>query len=251
VTVDLHHVLEGPPDAPVVLFSGSLGSDVTMWDDQAALAGRYRVLRIDHRGHGGSPVPDGPYSIDEMADDVLALLDRLGLERVAYCGLSLGGMVGLALAIRAPERIERLVLACTSAHVPPAEMWLDRAASVRAEGMAAIAPATLGRWLTPPATQRDRLERMLLAVPPEGYAGACEAIAAHDLRDRVGAIRAPTLAIAATEDPATPPAHLEALRDAIPGARLEVLSGTAHLANVDSPEAFNAALERFLERSID
>jgi 3-oxoadipate enol-lactonase/4-carboxymuconolactone decarboxylase len=250
VTVELHHRLEGPAGAPVVVLSASLGTTLEMWDDQvAALAGRFRVLRYDHRGHGSSPVPPGPYTVDDLAADALALLDRLRIERVAWCGLSLGGMVGMALALSAPQRIERLVLACTSARLGPPEMWAERAATARTQGMDPLVPAALERWLTPaaPMEASARLDVMLRAMPPEGYAAGCEALAAHDLRGRLGAIQAPTLVIAAADDPATPPAHLEAVAAEIPGARLHVLERGRHLVNVERPDAFNRLLLGFLD----
>ena len=153
MSVEVHHRLEGPEGAPVVVFANSLGTTLEMWDAQAAaLAGRYRVLRFDLRGHGRSPVPPGPYTVGDLADDALALLDRLGIERVSFCGLSLGGTIGMTLAVRAPERLERLVLCCTALEFKPPEQWLERAATVRAEGMDAIAPAGMERWFTPAAT---------------------------------------------------------------------------------------------------
>jgi 3-carboxy-cis,cis-muconate cycloisomerase len=244
------HRVEGPAGAPVVVFSSSLGTTLEMWDPQvAALAGRFRVVRYDHRGHGSSPVPPGPYTIEELAGDALALLDRLGTERVTWCGLSLGGMVGMSLALRAPERFERLVLCCTSAHLGPPEMWAERAATARGQGIGPLAPAALGRWFTPTAADDTvaRFDAMLRATPPDGYAAGCEAIAGHDLRGRLGAIRAPTLVIAADDDPSTPLPHLAAIRDEIPGARLEVIEHARHLVNVERPEAFTRALLGFLE----
>jgi 3-oxoadipate enol-lactonase/4-carboxymuconolactone decarboxylase len=250
MSVELNYRLEGPDGAPVVVFAGSLGTNLAMWDDQAAaFAGTHRVLRYDHRGHGDSPVPPGPYTIDDLADDALALLDRLRFERVAFCGLSLGGAVGMTLALRAPERIERLVLCSTSRFFAPTEQWAERAATVRADGIEAIAPAVLERWLTPsaPPEMVARLYSILRSAPAEGYAACCEAIAGHDLRGALGAVRAPALAIAGAHDPVTPPAELEAIAAEIPGARLHVLGGAAHIANVEQPEAFNEALAAFLE----
>jgi 3-oxoadipate enol-lactonase / 4-carboxymuconolactone decarboxylase len=249
VTVALHHRLEGPAGAPVVVLAASLGATLEIWDAQvAALAPHYRVLRYDHRGHGGSPVPDGPYAMADLAADALALLDELGVETVTWCGLSLGGMVGMRLALDAPQRIGRLVLCCTSAYLEPIAGWTERAATVRASGVGAIAASVLGRWLTPaaPPELAERLGAMLRATPAEGYAGCCEAIAGHDVRAALAAVQAPTLAVAAADDPATPPAELEAIRDAIPGARLARLERAAHLANVERPDAFNAALLGFL-----
>jgi 3-oxoadipate enol-lactonase len=240
MSVAVHHRLDGPEDAPVLVLSNSLGTTHAMWDDQLpALAERFRVLRYDMRGHGDSPVPPGPYSIDDLGGDVLALLDRLGLERASFCGLSIGGMTGMWLAARAPERVERLAVCCTSAHLPGD--WHERAATVRAEGVAAVADAALGRWLTPGFRERrpdvvERLRRMLLGTDAEGYASSCEAIAAMDLRSELGSIRAPTLVIAAEDDPATPPEHGRLIEASVPDARLVVVPDARHLANVERAE---------------
>lgn len=246
-TVALHHLLEGPDDAPVLVMANSLGTTLRMWDEQApALREHFRLLRYDHRGHGGSPVPPGPYRIDDLGRDVLALLDRLELERVLFCGLSIGGMVEMWLASEAPERVERLVLCCTSARVAP-DVYDSRARTVRAEGVGAVADAVLERWFTP-AFHEERPDvvewagRMLRGTPAEGYAGCCEAIRDMDLRSRLGEIRALTLVIAGADDPAIPPDHAELLRDSIPEARLEVIPGAAHLANVEQPEALTTAI---------
>ena len=175
-TVEVHHLLEDPEEAPVLVLSNSLGTTLGMWDEQApALNERFRLLRYDHRGHGGSPVPPGPYKIEDLGRDVLALLDRLGVERFSFCGLSIGGMVGMWLAGEAPERVERLVLCCTSARFAP-ETFDSRARTVRAEGVSAIADAVVERWLTPAlhTSRPDVVEwarRMLLDTPAEGYAG--------------------------------------------------------------------------------
>jgi 3-oxoadipate enol-lactonase / 4-carboxymuconolactone decarboxylase len=252
VSVEVHHQLEGPDDAPVVMLANSLGTTLEMWDDQAAaLADRYRVLRFDMRGHGLSPVPPGPYTVDELADDALALLDRLGIRRVMFCGLSLGGAVGMTIAARAPERLERLVLCCTALEFGPASQWHDRAATARSEGMDAIAPAGVERWLTPaaPADVRQRFDAMLRAQPPDGYAACCEAIAALDLRGQMTGVRLPTLTIAGDDDPVTPPAKLEAIRAEIAGARDEVIPGARHIANAEHPAFFTHVLAGFLAES--
>ena len=249
MTVALHHVIEGPDEAPVVVLAGSLGTTHAMWDEQAAvLAGEFRVVRYDHRGHGGSPAPPGPYTIDGLADDVLALLDALEIERAAFVGLSLGGAVAMATALRAPDRIERLALCSTAARFGPPEGWVERAATVRERGVEAVAPAVLERWLTPaaPAAMRERLEAMLLATNPESYAACCEAIAGHDVRGRLGGLRLPVLAIAGGDDPATPPDWLEAVAGEVPGARLHVIDGARHIANVEFAPAFTRTLAAFL-----
>lgn len=246
--VAVHAVAEGPEDAPVVLLMGSLGSTLGMWDAQVpALAERFRVVRYDTRGHGRSPVPDGPYALDDLVDDAVALLDRLGVRSAAVVGLSLGGMTAMRLAIRDPERVSRLALLCTSAALGPASAWHERAATVRAEGTGAVAPTVVGRWLTEAGRAADpertaALERMVAATPSEGYAACCEAIAAMDLRDDLPGISAPTVAIAGADDPSTPPAHLRDIVAAVPGSRLVVLPGAAHLANIEQSDAVNTAL---------
>jgi 3-oxoadipate enol-lactonase len=243
--VELHHRLDGPDDAPVLMLSNSLGTNLAMWEDQlAALAGRFRVLRYDQRGHGRSPATPGPYTMAELAADALDLLDRLELERVSFCGVSLGGMTGMWLAINSPERLERLALCCTSAHLPPREMWTERAATVRAHGIEAVVDAQLERWFTPALAELrpealERTRQALLDTPAEGYAGCCEAIAAHDLRGELGAIRTPTLVLAAAADPATPPEHGRLIAAGIGGARLVVLEQGRHLAAVERPEEFS------------
>jgi 3-oxoadipate enol-lactonase len=245
--VDLHHLLEGPKDAPVLVLSNSLGTTLAMWDEQApALSERFRLLRYDHRGHGGSPVPPGPYTIEDLGRDVLVLLDWLEAERVSFCGLSIGGIVGMWLAGEAPERVERLVLCCTSARFPP-DTFDSRARTVRADGVDAIADAVVERWFTP-AFLEGRPEvvewarRMLLETPAEGYAGCCEAVRDADLGDRLGTISAPTLVIAGADDPAAPPDRAELIRASIPDASLEVIPDAAHLANIEQPEAITQAI---------
>jgi 3-oxoadipate enol-lactonase/4-carboxymuconolactone decarboxylase len=249
VSVAVHHLLEGPDGAPVVMLSNSLGTTLEMWDDQAvALGDRYRVLRFDTRGHGRSPIPPGPYTVDDLADDALELLDHLGIERVAFCGLSLGGAIGMTLALKAPERLERLILCSTTMEFGPPDGWHDRARTARTEGMGAIAPAGLERWFTPdaPADVREKFDAMLRSADPEGYASCCEAIAAFDLRGRLGGVRIPTLTIAATGDPVTPPDKLAAIAAEIPGARSVVIDAARHIVNAEKPEFVTPALTAFL-----
>lgn len=247
-SVEPHHLLEGPEGAPVLVMANSLGTTLSMWDEQAhALRERFRLLRYDHRGHGGSPVPPGPYGIGDLGRDVLALLDRLGVERFSFCGLSIGGLVGMWLASEISERVESLVLCCTAARFAPPEQWDERAKTVRAEGLGAIADAVLERWFTPPFREGrpevvEWAGQMLRNIPPEGYAGCCEAIRDADLRGRLGAISARTLVIAGSEDPAAPVKQAEFIRDAVPGARLEVIPRAAHMANVEQPEVVTRAI---------
>ncbi|HEY6581132.1 MAG TPA: 3-oxoadipate enol-lactonase [Rubrobacter sp.] len=245
--VALHNQIEGPEGAPVLVLSNSLGMTLEMWRDQApALSERYRLIRYDHRGHGDPPVSPGPYTLDDLGHDVLALRDSIGAERFSFCGLIVGGMVGMWLASEAPERVERLVLCCSSASFDP-DAYRARARTVREHGVAEVAGAALERWFTPEfrRSQSDVLEwagRMLRKTPPEGYAACCEAISGADLAGRLGGIRVPTLVIAGAEDPAAPPGRSESIRDSVPDARLEVLSPAAHLANVERPEAMTGAI---------
>jgi 3-oxoadipate enol-lactonase len=245
----VHHVVTGPQDAPALVLSNSLGSSLAMWDAQAApLAERFRLIRYDLRGHGASPVPPGPYSLDDLGGDVIALLDHLGIERASLAGISLGGMIGMWLGIHAPERIERLVLCCTSAQLGPPEMWSDRAALVREQGTGAVAPAVAARWVTDAlAARRPELEAMIAATPPEGYAATCAAVEHMDLLPRLGEIRAPTLVISAEQDQSTPPEHGRRIAAGIPGARFEVLDGAAHLANLERPDEITALIAGHLE----
>lgn len=245
---EVHFRFDGPEDAPALMLSNSLGTALDMWNDQVpALAEHFHVLRYDLRGHGGSPAPPGPYSVDDLAGDALGLLDRHGLDRVSFCGASLGGMTGMWLAINAPQRIDRLALCCTSAHLPPRQGWLDRAATVRAEGMGAVAEASLERWFTSALRGRrpevvERMEEELLEVDPEGYAGCCEAIAEIDLRPGLATISAPTLVITGEDDLSTPPDHGRLISEQVEDGDCLMLSPARHLANVERPDDVNRAL---------
>jgi 3-oxoadipate enol-lactonase len=251
--VEVHHVITGPADAPVVVLSNSMGADLRMWDGVADRLGqRFRVVRYDTRGHGRSPVPDGPYSMDDLADDVVALLDRLGVRQMHFVGLSLGGMAGIRLAAREPVRVDRLVLLCTAAFLPRELGYAERAAAVRAEGTGSVAEAVVGRWFTAGFLAanpllRKEAEQMVADTPAEGYAGSCEAIAAMDLRPDLARIGAPTLAIAGADDPATPPPYLEAIAIGVPEGRLLVVPDAAHLAAAQQPEVVAAAILDHLE----
>ena len=251
--VEVHAVEDGPADAPVVLLAGSLGSSLEMWDPQvAALSARFRVVRYDARGHGRSPVPPGPYVIDDLVDDAVALLDRIGVERAHVVGLSLGGMTAMRLAAREPDRVDRIALLCTSAKFASPEPWAERATTVRAQGTAAVADAVVARWFTDRLREQspalvERMRDMVASTPAEGYASCCAAIETMDLRADLGRISAPVLAIAGADDPATPPEHLAAIVDAVPGARLLVLPQAAHLANVEQSVAVDAALLAHLD----
>ena len=244
--------LDGPDGAPVLVLGNSLGTSRDCWGLSVPVLARYfRLLRYEHRGHGvppgQSPAPPGPYSLDDLGRDVLALLDARGVRRALYCGVSLGGMVGIWLAAHAPDRIAGLGLSCTSAYLPPAAGWTQRAAAVRAAGTGSIAALVVSRWFTQSyqAAHPEAPEAFvagLAATADEGYAGCCEAIAAMDLRPVLGSITAPTLVIAGTDDPATPPWHGAAIASAVPGARLRVVRGASHLANVSNAAEVTALL---------
>jgi 3-oxoadipate enol-lactonase len=241
----LHHVLEGRADAPVLVLAHSIGTSLELWDANVPeLAAEARVLRYDHRGHGRSPVPAGPYAVEDLAGDLLGLLDELGLERVSLCGLSLGGAVGLYLGATAPERLNRLIVACSSLSFDPPERWRERAEAVRADGMTAISRTAVQRWFTT-TTQSDEPELVdrfrirLEATPPEGYAASSEALAAWDFRGSVAEVLVPTLVVAATEDTATPPDEGRSIADGVPRAHLEVVDDAAHFVNVEQPKRFS------------
>jgi 3-oxoadipate enol-lactonase len=255
--------LDGPAGAPVLVLGNSLGTSRAVWDPQIpALAGRFRLLRYELPGHGGSPAAAGPYTIPQLGAGVLRLLDRHGIEHAGYVGISLGGMLGMWLAASSPGRIDALGLVCTSAYLPPASGWLARAEQVRAAGMSSVVEQLLGRWFTRAFAAREPEVTAAFGADLErtdaaGYAACCEALARMDLRPMLGSITAPTLVISAAEDPATPPAHGALIARAIPGARLRVIRGTAHLANAGAPGEVTAALLDHLllasgpERSLD
>lgn len=243
-----HEVIDGPARAPTVVLSNSLGATLAMWDRNVEeLARHFSVVRYDTRGHGKSPVVDGPATIDDLADDVVGLLDHLGLDRVHFVGLSLGGMTGMRLAARNPERVDRLAVLCTAALLAPASNWHDRAATVRREGTGAVADAVVSRWYSPGFLARETSRvaaavATVAATPAEGYAACCDAIAGMDLTADLPAITAPTLAIAGADDPATPPPHLQNIADSVPDGRVLVVKDAAHLANDEQPATVNPAL---------
>jgi 3-oxoadipate enol-lactonase len=247
----LNYHCDGAVSAPVLVLSHSLGCDLAMWTPQLPeLVKRFRVLRYDSRGHGASVVTPGPYRIETLAGDVLRLLDELKIERVHFCGLSLGGMVGMWLAVHAPERLDHLVLANTAARIAPPELWDARIQAIRERGMPAIGDAVLARWLSADflAREPERAARMLetlTGTSVEGYTASCAAIRDLDLRHEISAIRSPTLVITGALDAATPPADCQFLARQIAGARYLELPA-AHLSNLEAPEAFTSALVAFL-----
>jgi 3-oxoadipate enol-lactonase len=245
--VAVSYSVAGPQDAPVVVLSNSLGATRGMWDPQVpGLAERFRVVTYDARGHGESPAPAGPYTLDDLVDDLVALLDEVGASRAHVAGLSLGGMTAMRLALREPQRLDRLALLCTSARPDP-QPFLDRAATVRAGGTAPLAPGIAARWLTPEyaAGHPDlvaKLEAMIAGADDEGYANCAEVVANVDLVDDLAGVTAPTLVVAGWEDLALPPAHQELIAASIPGAELLTISPGAHLANLEQPLQVTGAL---------
>lgn len=241
-------VVDGPDRGRPLVLSNSLGTRVAMWDRLLpALAGDLRLVRYDLRGHGRPSVPPGPYSITQLGGDLLRVLDRAGLDRADLCGVSIGAMASVWVAAYAPERVDRLILCCTSALPGMPQVWIERAATVRAEGMAAVADVVVGRWF--PATWAAHhpevvadLRAALVAIPAEGYAGACEALVDLDLRPILPRISAPTMIVAGGQDPAFPPSHARLLADGIRGSRLALIASAAHLANVQCPDEVAALI---------
>jgi 3-oxoadipate enol-lactonase len=247
-----HYALTGDKE-PVLVFSNSLGTDFSMWDPQMAeLQGRFRILRYDTRGHGQSSATPADYTIEQLGRDVLALLDSLRLDRVYFCGLSMGGMIGIWLAIHAPSRLHRLVLSNTAARIGTKEMWNARIATVRKDGMKSVAAAVIERWFTAEfrasfPEKVARAQQMLENTPPEGYAACCAAIRDMDQRETVAQIKTPTLVIYGGSDPVTPASEAQFLTDRIRGA-VKVELPAAHLSNVEQAGAFTEAVSNFLSR---
>jgi 3-oxoadipate enol-lactonase len=248
---ELRVQIDGSERLPWLVLSNSLGCTLEMWEPQVAVfSGRYRLLRYDTRGHGGSGVPPRPYTLEQLGTDVLGLLDALGIERAHYCGLSMGGATGMWLGVQAPQRIERLVLCNTTPWLGPPATLNARIATLLHDGMPALVEPILERWFTagfrasePLAVERIR--QMLLTTPVEGYAGCCEAIRDMDQRASLARVAAPTLVIAGTYDPAPTPDAARAWASTIPDARFLELPA-AHLSNVGAAEAFTAAVSAFL-----
>lgn len=249
--VSIYYEMSGPPAARTLMFSNSLGSDLHMWDKVVPLVEHdFRVLRYDARGHGLSGTPALPWSMEMLAGDLIGLLNALSIDRVHLCGLSLGGMLGLWLASHSPDRIRRLVLANTAARIGSREMWDTRIAAVKAQGMAALARATVERWLTPQYIRQnpeeaEAIRSMVERTPPEGYIGCCGVLRDTDLRGALARIQASCLVITGTHDPATPPADGRLLASGLRHAGYLELDA-AHLSAWERPAEFAGALRAFL-----
>jgi 3-oxoadipate enol-lactonase len=248
--VKIHYRLDGREELPVLVLSNSLGSDLSMWNPQIeALTEHFRVLRYDTRGHGASDVPPGPYSIEQLGQEVVGLMDGLGIERAHFAGVSMGGMTGMWLAVNVPERFGKIALCNTAAYFGPRETWDQRIRAVRYEGMGAVAEGAIERWFT--ETYRDlgtedveQRRRVLLATSPEGYIATCEALAGRDLRDAIKNINLPTLVISGSYDLSTPPREGQYLAQQINGSRYVELPG-AHLCNIELAQEFTKELTNF------
>jgi len=238
------------------MLSHSLATDLSMWDPQMkALTAHYRVLRYDTRGHGGTDAPAEAYTLDQLAHDARTLLQALGIAKVHWVGLSMGGMIGQTLALKSPELFLSLSLCDTSSRIPAEAkpLWADRIKTAQTQGMEPLVEGTISRWFTAPFREQhkdvvDPVRTMIRRTPPQGYAGCCAAISALDLTDRLPAIKLPTLIVVGEEDQGTPVAASQAIQAKIAGSQLEILKSAAHLANMEQPEAFTKALTSFLAR---
>jgi 3-oxoadipate enol-lactonase len=248
----LQYEITGPPDAPVMVFSNSLGATLSMWDSQAPVFQKqFRVLRYDTRGHGQSTVTPGPYTIEQLGRDVLALLDELELDRANFCGLSMGGQAGMWLALNAAARLDTLILCNTAAKIGTPELWNTRIETVRKGGMKSISTAVMERWFSSDFRRNSpdlvaAIKQLFERTSPEGYAANCAAIRDFDARETIAAIPIPTLVISGAHDAATTPADGRFLADQIGGARYVELNA-AHLSNIEAPDRFNAELNAFLQ----
>jgi 3-oxoadipate enol-lactonase len=252
--VEIAYRFDGPEDGPVVMFSNSLASNLSMWDAQVpALSDKYRLLRYDQRGHGGSEATQPPYSFDLLLEDARALIRALGLGPVHFCGLSMGGMTGQLFGAKYPDMLRSLILCDTSSRMADPSVWAPRIKAARGDGMASLAPSTLERWFTAPyrAKAKREIERvgaMIASTPVDGFVGCCNAIAAMDQTHLLAGIKTPTLIIVGADDPSTTVAQSETIHREIVGSKLVVLKNAAHLSNIEQADEFNAALRAFLDK---
>jgi 3-oxoadipate enol-lactonase len=254
ITIDglpFHIRVDGPEGAPTLLLSNSLSSDMTMWDGQLLeWSRRFRVVRYDQRGHGLSAVPEGPYSMDRLGRDAVAVLDALGIRKAHWCGLSLGGMVGMWMLTHAPHRVDRVILSNTAAHMGPPDLWNSRIRTATRGGMEALVDPTITRWFTQDFITRDpaeieRMRRMVLGTPVKGYQGCCAAIRDMDQRHSIRQASNPVLVLIGAHDPATTPEAGRLIHQRIAGSKAVTLNA-AHIGNVEDPDAFLAATLDFL-----
>jgi len=254
--ISINYTLDGPPQAPVVTLSHSLATDLSMWDPQmATLTARYRVLRYDTRGHGGTDAPAGAYTLDQLAADARALLSALGITRTHWIGLSMGGMIGQALGLASPGLFASLALCDTTSRIPPEAkpLWAERIKTAETQGMEPLVEPTINRWFTAPfvASHKelvDRVRVMIRSTKPAGYAGCCHAIAALDLTDKLAAIKMPTLIVVGEEDQGTPVTASRTMHEKIAGSDLVIIKSASHLSNVEQPAEFTRAITALLAR---
>jgi 3-oxoadipate enol-lactonase len=252
--IEAYYEVHGAEGKPWLVFSHSLACNVRMWDGQVeAFKDRYRVLCYDTRGHGQSAAPQGPYTLEGLADDLKSLLEHLGVKKANFVGLSMGGMIGQTFALKYPGVFETLTLADTTSRYPAgaASMWQERIKVAETKGMEALVQGTLERWFTPGFRQErkaevDRVAAQILKTPVAGYVGCCHAIPRFDVTDRLKELKLRALVVCGEEDPATPPAMARDIEKNLPGARLALIPRAAHLANIEQPAAFNRALADFL-----
>jgi 3-oxoadipate enol-lactonase len=247
----IHVEVEGRSDAPVLMLSNSLGTNLHMWDDQVKpFTEHFRLVRYDRRGHGRSGAPKGPYSMERFGRDVLAVLDALKIEKINWCGLSMGGMVGMWLGANAPQRLDKLILSNTNFYYEDKTPWEDRIKLVREKGLGALVDPNMERWFTKGFRERApqaiaRMKEMFVATPVEGYVGSCEAIRDMDFRASNPRIATPTMVIVGTQDPATPPSAGEEIHRQIKGSKLAAIDA-AHISNIEQPKVYADTVLNFL-----
>ena len=251
--ISIHYEIAGPEGAPWLVFSNSLATNLSMWDDQAAaLAGRFRVLRYDQRGHGGTEATSGRYTFDLLIEDVVALMQALGIERTNFVGLSMGGATAFGLAQRYPEKIDRLVVADSPCQSSPAtaKPWEERIEIARTQGMEALLQSTLERWFPAATLARhpphvDKIREMIRSTPAAGFIGCAAALADHDFRSGIAKVKAPTLFMVGSAD-GTTPAAMRQMHAELPGSGFIELPDAGHISNTDQPAMFTEALQKFL-----
>ena len=254
--ISINYQLDGPAHAPVVTLSHSLATNLSMWDPQLpALTSQYRVLRYDTRGHGGTDAPEGPYTLEQLAEDARALLQALKISRTHFLGLSMGGFIGQILALKYPQMLHTLILCDTSSRIPPEARpaWEERIKVARNQGMEPHVESTIDRWFTAPFREKhpqviNPVRAMIRTTNPRGYIGCCQAIAVLDLTDRLSSITMPTLIVVGEDDPGTPVAASRTIHERIKGSELVILKSAMHLSNMEQPEAFNRAVTAFLAK---
>jgi 3-oxoadipate enol-lactonase len=254
--INMHYELEGPESAPVVTLSHSLATDFSMWDPQVAvLKSGYRVLRYDTRGHGGTDAPEGPYTLEQLAEDVRALLQALGIPKTHFMGISMGGMIAQVLALKNPGVLRSLILCDTSSRIPEEALpiWEERIKTAQDQGMDPLVETTMERWFTAsfrrkPMPALEKVRSMIKGTPLKGYIGCSRAIMGLNLTERLAAVALPTLIVVGEEDPGTPVIASQAIQKQIKGSELVILKSAAHLSNIEQEHAFNNAVLDFLRR---